>query len=742
MPRAAGNRKRVRRCSPCARTAKRRTGAIMLTDAAGKLTGIFTDSDLARLFESRRDTALDRPICEVMTAEPCTVPQGSMMVDAIAIMAERKISELPVIDADGRPLGLIDITDVVAAFPDLQASPRPAELRVVPPPKFAGPLRSKIALFTDSAARAIMKLDERCQAIELLLADVDGVLTDGHIVFDNQGIETKHFHIRDGMGIKLWQRAGYKFGLVTGRSSHIVKIRAAELGVDIVRQTAEDKLPAVQEIVRQLGLVAGTSLLHRRRPARPAGGARGGPGRGGGRRLARSCAQRPIGRAACAGGDGAVRETIEMILKVAAALGRVGAKVRALMAQPRRNTESGSQQPSAPRAAGGGSGRAAPHPSPRQPAQPFHAGCVRVVASFGIVLSVYVAYALAVVPLIEPSVDQDRRAQPTAAAASARRAPMCSRRYFPPGSWELKNPKILESERAMLLIKDYQNLPDGRVKLHPCTVVFFSSDSTRDELKSPPVILQAPEGAILKFDEPFDLKRAKVGRLIGGSLVGKVTIRRDPSRPGAADDLRVTTRDVELTEDRVVTPASGRFSLRAQLRQRPRNDDPAGPQSQERRRQAGRRKERHRHHRRQVVRAGPRRPHAHAAGGQRSARRHDQPARRAPPRRTAEPPVEVTCQGPFHFNLDKYIATFTDQVDVLRLNTNGPSDQMNCELLSIFFERRDQADGKAKAGTNGGQVASRSVRRASKRGWSKPAAIRSSCVLPRPAARRVPTAGI
>src|SRR3990170_2889176 len=99
-----------------------------------------------------------------------------------------------------------------------------------------------------------MKLDERCQAIELLLADVDGVLTGGQIIFNNEGIETKPFHIRDGLGIKLWQRAGYRFGMVTGRSSHIVKIRAAELGVEIVRQTAEDKLPVAQEIFGQLGL--------------------------------------------------------------------------------------------------------------------------------------------------------------------------------------------------------------------------------------------------------------------------------------------------------------------------------------------------------------------------------------------------------------------------------------------------------------------------------------------------------
>ena len=99
-----------------------------------------------------------------------------------------------------------------------------------------------------------MKLDERCESIELILADVDGVLTTGGIIFDNQGIETKQFHIRDGLGIKLWQRAGGRFGVVTGRSSHIVKIRAAELGVEIVRQTAEDKLPAVQQILTELKL--------------------------------------------------------------------------------------------------------------------------------------------------------------------------------------------------------------------------------------------------------------------------------------------------------------------------------------------------------------------------------------------------------------------------------------------------------------------------------------------------------
>ena len=99
-----------------------------------------------------------------------------------------------------------------------------------------------------------MKAEARCQSIELVLADVDGVLTDGGVIFDNQGIEIKRFHIRDGLGIKLWQRAGYRFGVVTARNSHIVKVRAAELGIDIIRQGFEHKLPTIREIMGQLSL--------------------------------------------------------------------------------------------------------------------------------------------------------------------------------------------------------------------------------------------------------------------------------------------------------------------------------------------------------------------------------------------------------------------------------------------------------------------------------------------------------
>jgi arabinose-5-phosphate isomerase len=103
----------VREVFAAVRRSGRRTGAIMLIDDCGALAGIFTDSDLARLVESRRDALLDEPICGVMTRRPRAIRLGARMSEAVEMLAGRKISELPVIDEAGRPCGLIDITDIV-----------------------------------------------------------------------------------------------------------------------------------------------------------------------------------------------------------------------------------------------------------------------------------------------------------------------------------------------------------------------------------------------------------------------------------------------------------------------------------------------------------------------------------------------------------------------------------------------------------------------------------------------------
>jgi len=92
--------------------------------------------------------------------------------------------------------------------------------------------------------------------IKLLLLDVDGVMTDGRIIYLNDGGEAKAFDVKDGHGLKLIQRAGIKVGIITGRQSDIVARRAAELGIELVYQGAKDKMQPFMEILEKLGLKA------------------------------------------------------------------------------------------------------------------------------------------------------------------------------------------------------------------------------------------------------------------------------------------------------------------------------------------------------------------------------------------------------------------------------------------------------------------------------------------------------
>lgn len=97
---------------------------------------------------------------------------------------------------------------------------------------------------------------KKARDIKLLLLDVDGVLTDGRIIIDDRGVETKEFDVRDGQGIVSLMRAGIEVGLITARSSKAVGYRAKELGVKIVRQGVRNKADVYQEIQRQTGLAA------------------------------------------------------------------------------------------------------------------------------------------------------------------------------------------------------------------------------------------------------------------------------------------------------------------------------------------------------------------------------------------------------------------------------------------------------------------------------------------------------
>ncbi len=100
------------------------------------------------------------------------------------------------------------------------------------------------------------RLLKKAQAIKLLILDVDGVLTDGRLFFDHEGVEYKSFHARDGHGIKLLQESGVKVAVISGRKSHSVSLRMKMLGVEWVYQGHENKVGAFKEILTALDLVS------------------------------------------------------------------------------------------------------------------------------------------------------------------------------------------------------------------------------------------------------------------------------------------------------------------------------------------------------------------------------------------------------------------------------------------------------------------------------------------------------
>ncbi|WP_192036575.1 HAD hydrolase family protein [Halomonas sp. YLGW01] len=97
-------------------------------------------------------------------------------------------------------------------------------------------------------------LADRARKVRLLALDVDGVLTDGRLYFQADGIEIKAFHTQDGHGIKLLRQAGVEVALITGRESPMVTQRAAALGIEHVFQHRDDKLTALRELTQSLGL--------------------------------------------------------------------------------------------------------------------------------------------------------------------------------------------------------------------------------------------------------------------------------------------------------------------------------------------------------------------------------------------------------------------------------------------------------------------------------------------------------
>jgi 3-deoxy-D-manno-octulosonate 8-phosphate phosphatase (KDO 8-P phosphatase) len=100
----------------------------------------------------------------------------------------------------------------------------------------------------------VQDIEAKAQEIKLVIFDVDGVLTDGSLYFGDDGQEYKSFNSRDGHGMKMLQFSGIEIGIITGRTSDVVRHRMQNLGVEHVYQGKQEKLPAFEELKAKLGL--------------------------------------------------------------------------------------------------------------------------------------------------------------------------------------------------------------------------------------------------------------------------------------------------------------------------------------------------------------------------------------------------------------------------------------------------------------------------------------------------------
>jgi len=326
----------------------------------------------------------------------------------------------------------------------------------------------------------------------------------------------------------------------------------------------------------------------------------------------------------------------------------------------------------------------------------------RTATSFGVLVVLYGVYALVAVPLIEPT--EAIRTPSTGRPAGSHRAVLPKHkkalfgRLFPRDHWVHNTPRILETEQALLVVEDWHPRGKGLWHLVPCAVVLFPGGDDRSGKGA--VVLEAPQGALLQFDEKSDLLRAKIGKLMYGRIDGPVTIRGDGQNPAPDDDLDIVTRDLRITDNLVrsdadvnfrVGPHRGRatgleirmivsehaataasdsvpsaavrwIELKKDIQLQLRFDDAPG-----------------RGDALAALSATPRTPGA------------DSPGETVP----AMPiPVRVRCRGPLHFDLQRRMATLEDHVDVERSRTDGDADTLTCQLLTLGFADREGLSAK------------------------------------------------
>ncbi|MFP6670096.1 MAG: hypothetical protein VB857_01675 [Pirellulaceae bacterium] len=306
-----------------------------------------------------------------------------------------------------------------------------------------------------------------------------------------------------------------------------------------------------------------------------------------------------------------------------------------------------------------------------------------------IVAIAYTGYALLVVPWIEPAAtaSNDIGTKDNWLPMTPRRREELAK-LFPPGSWQLDSPTIIESSYGTLLFQE--NIRTSQtLEIKPCTLLVYAQQSTghQDDRQAKAgrriYVLDAPDGALLEHEGNFDLNQTQGGRIIGGRLLGQVSIQSAATSAESNDSVRISTRNIQIDRQRIWTPHEVDFQI--------------GP---------------HHGSGRDLVITLARvnnperidqRPDLfntidsmeliqvdgiHLKLSRQLVDRDTQTVPGKPSATSSTIPVEIRCQGPLRIDLRKQVVSLEKHVDVLVYNSPGSVDQLTCQQLDLHFKPR------------------------------------------------------
>lgn len=321
-----------------------------------------------------------------------------------------------------------------------------------------------------------------------------------------------------------------------------------------------------------------------------------------------------------------------------------------------------------------------------------------IAITFSIVAIAYTGYALLVVPWIAPpaNANNDVSMNDTWMPLTPRHREQLAQ-FFPPGSWQLESPTIIESSYGILLFKQ-NNRTQETLEIKPCTLLVFTQQTSTAQDAMPGTsnkpqrrayILDAPDGAVLEHEGQFDLNQKNSGRIIGGRLLGNVSIHSAATSADANDAVQITTRNIQIDRQRIWTPHDVKFQIGPhhgsgrdlvitlarisnpdQADQRPNLFNTIDSM--------------------ELIQVDS----IHLQLSRQLVNQRDQalpsPATTSSgpsetPLKQSTIPVEIRCQGPLRLDLRKQVASLEKHVDVLIRNPRGLVDQLTCQRLDLHF---------------------------------------------------------